>query len=286
MDPNTRALTMGAAGAASGPALLSHPLLFPVTTNGAGNVFVHGIRTNGTVVGTYQLPNRTSYQRPYHGFFCNPYLVIYSALGGGAYVIDCNDMTLKGTLNFPVTGLYPWSNGQYISVVARNEYIYIYDIPNVMSVSAVGYNADAGYGSSAGSLVTVGFANNGAGLFSSLQNRYWWSIGGSGSSSYSTFYYYADRQSATSLGTRSSGYDSGGNYSRQWALSFSQTSAVLCSLGAYFFTVSNTSSSPTPIYPGSWTGAGYTYYASLDSEASVPRCTTTLSDGPRFCIDL
>lgn len=273
MDPNSTNLILAAGGRKVNILPLTAPLLFPMSINSSGAVFIHGVRTNGTVVGSYQLPSAV----PYHGFFYNPFLIIYSAYGSQAYIINCNDMTLAGTISgIPPSGFYPWSDGKYISVNSWQDQIHILDVI-ARNISVYSYAADDGYSQIAQNHMTVGFANNGPTLFSSLQNRYWWSAGtsdGSGSN-FPVYYYRADRASETSLGPRSLGFGPGNNYSRTWGLSFNSSAAMYCNIGGNFFVVGSTSNTPIGMTLGTVSVGGTSYNAYLDSTDVQVRCTSS-----------
>lgn len=269
MDPNSRLLILGAGNSAP-PEPLTEPLLFPMSCDSSNVAFVHGVKTNGIVVGTYQLPSKGVY----HGFFLNPYLIVYRSGGGTAYVIDCNNMTLAKTITgIPSSGLYPWSSGKYISVNAATDQIKLLDI-QAGSIASYAYAADDGYSATATDHMTVGFANNGAGLFSSLQSRYWWSIGDN-SGGAPVYYYYADKTSDVSLGVRTLGFGPGLNYSRTWGLSFNQSHAMFCNIGSNFFRVSSSATSATTVSLSSLAFGGVSYIANLDSTDGRARCTSS-----------
>lgn len=275
MDFVSQLLTLASAGGAGGGPTaappLTEPLLFPTSQNSSGYSFVHGVKTDGTVVGSYNIPANGVYL----AYFYNPFLVVQPSGGGTAYVINCNDMTLYGTINgVSPAGAAPWSSdGKYVFVDGVSNQLDIIDVPN-LSVTSTAYTADDGYGGRATDHMTVGFATNGSGLFSSLQNRYWWSIGGN-ASPYPVYYYYADKTSSTTLGTKSLGYGPGNNYSRTWGLTFNQTYAMFCNIGSDFFTVSSGGSSASAIYPGQLSYGGYNYSVGLDSTDAMARCGTT-----------
>ena len=273
MDFVSQLLTLASAGGAGGgpTAPLTEPLLFPTSQNSSGYSFIHGVKTDGTVVGSYNIPTNTVY----HAYFYNPFLVVQGSGQSTAYVINCNDMSLYGTIyGVSPAGAAPWSSdGKYVYVDAVSNQLDIIDIPN-LSVTSTAYTADDGYGGRATDHMTVGFANHGSGLFSSVQNRYWWSIGDS-AGIFPVYYYYADKTSSTTLGTKSQGYGPGNNYSRTWGLTFNQTYAMFCNIGSNFFTVSSTASSAQTISPSALSYGGYSYQANLDSTDAMVRCGTT-----------
>lgn len=267
MDPNTRRLFMGSGSGGSPPAALTAPLLFPTSRNSAGQVYVHGVKTNGTLVGSWAAP----FVYPtMHAFFYNPFLVVYSAYGGTGYIVDCNTMSTYSTFSTSVYGYAPWQDGQYISVNSGTNQFEILNIPTGTS-TAYSYDTDPGYTGVAQTQMTVGFADNGSTLFTGLGSRYWWSIG-QDTGVYPNWYFYADKASATSLGTRSSGYSSGNNYSRTYGTSLSASQAVFCNFGSYFWHVYSTSTSPTSFSPGTLSYGGVNHSTADDSTLLGPRC--------------
>lgn len=273
MDPNTLAMMMGASGVnTTPPAPLTAPLLFVTSRSSGGVVYVHGITTSGVLAGTWTSPLPTSY---YHAFFYNPFLVVYAPDYSTVYVVDCNTFSLNKTISLPtsagyIAGWYPWANGVYIGVSSPDNNIYLLDV-GTGSVTSQSYTASSGYTGIAQTHMTVGFADNGSTLFSSLKNRYWWSAG-QNSGSYPGWYYYADR-SGNSLAAASSGFSSGVNYSRTYGLSISSTKAFFVNFGNTYFRVSDTSTTPTQFTPGNLSYAGTTASATLDATHAAPRCT-------------
>lgn len=269
MDPTSRLLMMAQYAVPSGP--LSEPLLFPMSRNSAGQEFVHAVKTNGTVVGSWPRP-ALSGGGVCHAFFYNPYLVVWGYSGNITYIVDCNTMSTVATINGgSPTGWFPWQDGQYASVNALTNQLKIMDIPSA-TITDYSYSTDAGYGNMAQNHMTVGFANNGSTLFSSLQNRYWWSIGITINNPAPIMYYYADKISSTSLGTRSGGYQENSNYSRAYGISMSSNEAIFGNFGGYLFKVNSTSTTPIRYQPQGIYFGGQTYYQSTDSINVLPRC--------------
>lgn len=269
MNPTTRTLIRGASGVSSvtSTAQLTAPLLFPTSRNSAGQTYVHGVRTDGTLVGSWLCPVNDTM----HAFFYNPFLVIYSAGGTTGYIVNCNTMSTHLTFSGASrSGYAPWQDGQYLSVNGMQNRFEILQIPSGTS-TVYTYDTDAGYSDVATNHMTVGFAENGSNLFTTIGSRYWWSIG-QFVSPYPCYYYYADKTSATSLGTRSSGYNSNSNYSRTYGISLSATQAMYCNIGSYFFLVYSSSTSPVSFTPGSLLYGGVYHLTGADSTDVNPRC--------------
>lgn len=261
-------------GGSGGPPLLTEPLIFVPTKDSSGTHYIHGVKTDGTVVGRCALNGITALL---HGFFYNPFLVLMSYYGNKINVIDCNTMSLYRTINSTSIatsrGFAPWSDGVYIAVSNANDSIYFLDL-NTFSTSYVSYTADDGYNAQAGTHSTVGFADMGSNLFSTLGDRYWWQAGQSGSP-YNGWYYYADR-SGNTLGTKSSGYNTNVNYSRGWGVTMSSTKAYMSHFSSVRYPLTNTTTTPssTPL-PTSYTYGGNTYYTNPDGTDYVTRCANS-----------
>ena len=277
MDETSTRILLASSSSNAGPAAttpLTEPLLFPTSVNSSGSAYIHGVKTDGTLVGSYNIPLAYVYQ----AYFYNPFLIVQGAGIPTAYVINCNDMSLYGVINgVSPTGAAPWSSdGKYAFVNAQADELDIIDIPN-LSLSSYPYTADDGYTARSTDHMTVGFSNNGSGLFSSLQNRYWWSIGDNAAGA-PVYYYYADKSSSTSLGTSSRGYGPGNNYSRTWGLTLNANSAIFCNIGSSYFRVYPGTGSAQIMTPGQLSYGGNSYYLNFDSTDPHPRCGTTSGD--------
>ena len=271
MDPTTAKLFFAAGGAAtgggSGGTPLTEPLLFPCSQS-TNYAYVHGIKTDGTYVGTYQLPTKAAYS----AFFYNPYLVVQPMGYSTMYVIDCNSMTLYGTISGCYqNGYQPWdSSGKYI-YVRPTQYIDIVDIPN-LTLTQTSYQGTPGYSGRSTAHATVGFANNGSSLFTSLQDMYYWTSG-SNSSGYPLYIYSGSRSYSSSL-LNSSQYEAGpgGNYSRNWGISCGNSNSIICSFGSNYYSAYPNGAIFGPHTPSSLNYGGSNYNVYFDSDDNNARC--------------
>lgn len=279
MDPNSSQLLCGAGGKSTAPLPLTSPLLFPSSRDASGNIYIHGVTTSGTLVGTWQVPEGLKNTASgYLSFFYNPFLVVWSNYSYDVYIVDCNTFTTYKTASasYPggfISGWYPWSDGVYIGVSGILDSVFYLDV-KTGTITEGYYNSDNSYSGLAQGHATIGFANNGSTLFSSLQNRYWWSIG-QDSPSLRTWYYYADR-SGSSLGARSSGYSTDTNYSRTFGSSLSNQRAYMCNIGSYFFRMGVADTSMAPFYPqasSAYVASQPAYYTGADVTDIDPRCS-------------
>lgn len=199
---------LGFGGGSSG---LTDPLLFPLSLDASNNVYVHGVKTNGTYVGSALLSSGVG---AYNCFFSNPYLCIFRSGSSSITRIDCTDFT-STTISVPSQrGWAPW-DGEYTYISIRPSDYLLLDIESG-TYSTVPYSG-GGLTDIATTHQTLAFGTFGDTLFSSLSNEYRWTLGEFVGPSYPLYVYGATRSGST-LGTSSSKLNTGANYSRTWGM--------------------------------------------------------------------
>jgi len=238
------------AGGASGSI---GPLLFPMSRKSNGDKFFHAVKTDGTIVGTFQAAAEAS-STTYGDFRIGNYYYWYSNGSGVIQKTNLEDFTITALPSdtWPVFGWAPIAENKFISI-RYNQYK-ILDI-DAETVTTTNYAASS-YSSRAGTLTTLSHTTSGENVFST--GSYVFSTGGQGGSPY-PLHVARHSRSGTVLSNAQAWFNTGANYSRTFGIhdSHGNTNLIIRDDGGFHY-VRQTAAAGT-LTPSTLSGWSHVY---------------------------